>query len=411
MRISTQTIFETGTSQLGTLQSQIAKTQMQLSTNRRMLTAADDPIASARALEVTQSQSINTQFGTNRQNARSSLSQVELALQNSTSLLQDVQTLTVNAGNGTLAPADRASLATELEGRLNDLLGIANSADGAGGYLFSGYKSTTLPFTQTAAGAQYQGDQGQRQLQVGSSRQVAVSDSGSSVFENNVTGNGTFQTQAGAANTGSGIISSGAVANAALVTGHDYSIVFAVSGAPAATTYTITDNTSGQPVPPPPAVATPQPYKDGQQITFDGVAFDVKGAPANGDTFTVKPSQKESVFTTITSLIAALRAPATGAAGQAQLTNALNTAHDNLGSSLDNVLSVRASIGSRLKELDNLDSAGDDLNIQYASTLSTLQDLDTVKAISLFSQQQFTLEAAQKSFKSLSGLSLFNFIG
>jgi flagellar hook-associated protein 3 FlgL len=234
MRISTQTIFETGTNQLGTLQSQIAKTQLQLSTNRRMLTAADDPIASARALEVTQSQSINTQFGTNRQNARSSLSQVELALQNTTSLLQDAQTLTVNAGNGTLAPADRASLATELEGRLNDLLGLANSADGAGGYLFSGYKSTTLPFTQTATGAQYQGDQGQRQLQVGSSRQVAISDSGSSVFENNVTGNGTFQTQAAVANTGSGIVSSGAVANAALLTGHDYSIVFAVSGAPAA---------------------------------------------------------------------------------------------------------------------------------------------------------------------------------
>ncbi|HZV64268.1 MAG TPA: flagellar hook-associated protein 3, partial [Telluria sp.] len=123
MRISTLTIFDIGASQLGTLQSQMAKTQMQLSTNRRMLTPADDPIASARALEVTQSQSINTQFSTNRQNARNSLSQVELALQSTTSLIQDVQTLTVNAGNGTLAPADRASLATELEGRLTDLLG------------------------------------------------------------------------------------------------------------------------------------------------------------------------------------------------------------------------------------------------------------------------------------------------
>lgn len=411
MRISTQTIYETGTNQLGTLQSQIAKTQLQLSTNRRMLTAADDPIASARALEVTQSQSINTQFATNRQNARSSLSQVELALQGTTDLLHDVQVIAVNAGNGALSQADRESLATELSGRLDDLLGLANTADGAGGYLFSGYKSTTLPFTQTATGAQYQGDQGQRLLQVGSSRQVAISDSGSSVFENNVTGNGTFETKAGAANTGSGIVSSGAVANAALLTGHDYSIAFAVTGTPAVTTYTITDNTSGQPVPPPPAVATPQPYQSGQQITFDGVAFDVKGAPADGDTFTVQPSQKQSLFTTVTSLITALRTPAVGASGQAQLTNALNKAHDNLNSSLDNVLGVRASIGARLKELDNLDSAGDDLNIQYASTLSDLQDLDTVKAISLFSQQQFTLEAAQKSFKSLSGLSLFNFIG
>jgi flagellar hook-associated protein 3 FlgL len=407
MRISTATIFETGTNQLGTLQNNIAKTQMQLSTNRRMLTAADDPIASARALEVTQSQSINTQFATNRQNARNSLSQVELALGGVTLLLQDVQTLTVNAGNGALSQADRVSLATELSGRLDDLLGLANSADGAGGYLFSGYKSTTLPFTQTPTGATYQGDQGQRQLQVGSSRQLAVSDSGSSIFENNITGNGTFVTAAAATNTGAGIISTGSVSNAAALTGHNYALDFQVAGTPAVTTYTVTDVTTGLPV----GAGLPIPYVSGSQITFDGMAFDVEGIPANGDSFTVAPSQKQSIFTTLTDLIATLRTAAPGGAGQAALTNGLNTAHNNLNSSLDNVLGVRASIGSRLKETDYLDSAGDDLNIQYASTLSDLQDLDTVKAISLFAQQQFTLEAAQKSFKSLSGLSLFNYIG
>ena len=410
MRISTNSIFETGSGQLGTLQSQMAKTQQQISSGRRMLSAADDPIASARALEVTQSQSINTQFVTNRQNARSSLSQVEIALSGTTSLLQDVQQIAVNAGNGTLAQADRESLAIQLSGRLDDLLNLANTADGAGGYLFSGYKSTTLPFTQTATGAQYRGDQGQRQLQVGSARQVAVSDSGSSVFENNATGNGTFETAVGPNNLGSGIISAGAVANAQLLTGHNYTITFAVSGAPAAATYTISDVTTGLAVPPPPAVAAPIPYQSGQLISFDGIAFDVKGSPANGDKFTVAPSQKQSVFTTLTNLITTLRTPAAGATGQAALTNGLNTAQVNLSAALDNVLSVNASVGSRMKELDNLDSASDDLNVQYSTTLSQLQDLDMVKAISSFSQQQLALEAAQKSFKTLSGLSLFNYI-
>jgi flagellar hook-associated protein 3 FlgL len=407
LRISTRTQFENGTTQLGTLQTQIAKTQMQLSTNRRMITPADDPIASARALEVTQSQSINLQFATNRQNAKSSLSQVELALQNTTSLIQDVQTLTVNAGNGSLSQADRESLATELAGRLQDLLGIANTADGAGGYLFSGFKATTLPFTQTATGAQYNGDQGQRELQVASSRKVPISDSGTSVFESNPTGNGTFQTGAAAGNLargGTGVISSGAVADASQLTGHSYSIDFQVSGG--TTTYTVTDSTTGNPV-----TGAPAPYQAGQQISFDGLSFDIKGAPADGDQFTVVPSTKQSIFTTLTDLIAALRAPGTGGAEQSQLTNRLNQANDNLSNGLDNVLSVRASIGARLKEIDYLDSTGDDLNVQYSSTLSQLQDLDTVSAISLFSQQQFTLEAAQKSFKTLSGLSLFNFIG
>lgn len=409
MRISTKTIYDTATNQLGTLQSAISRTQMQLSTNRRMLTAADDPVASARALEVTQSQSMNDQFKTNRQNARSSLSLVDETLKNTTGVLQDIQTLVVSAGNGTMTTADRAAIATEIEGRFHDLLGLANMGDGAGGYLFSGYRTDTEPFTQTAGGAQYQGDQGQRQLQVDSARKMSISESGSAIFENNRTGNGSFQTQAGVANSGSGVIAPGTVSDRTKLTGHDYAIVFAVGGTPSTTTYTITDATTGSAVPPPPASAA-QPYQSGQQIVFDGMSFDIKGDPANGDTFSVKPSQKQSVFATVTNLIAALRAPADTASGRAALTNNLNTASDNLKSSLDNVLTVQASVGAREKELDYLDSSGEDLNIQYASTLSNLQDLDTVKAISMFTQQQQSLQAAQQSFKAMSGLSLFNYI-
>jgi flagellar hook-associated protein 3 FlgL len=74
------------------------------------------------------------------------------------------------------------------------------------------------------------------------------------------------------------------------------------------------------------------------------------------------------------------------------------------------VLSVQAAVGARLKELDYLDSSGDDLGLQYATTLSNLQDVDYTAAISLFTQQQTTLTAAQKSFTTMSGLSLFNYI-
>ncbi|WP_374359281.1 flagellar hook-associated protein FlgL [Pseudoduganella danionis] len=417
MRISSKTIFDVGVNQIGSLQNAVSKTQQQLSTGRRNLTAADDPIATARALEVTQSQSINTQLVTNRSNARSMLSLETVALASSTSILQDIKTLTVNAGNGGMTQKDRESLAVELEGRLADLLGQANSSDGVGGYVFSGYKSTTLPFSPTATGASYQGDQGQRELQVGSTRKVPITDSGSSVFENNVTGNGTFVTGADPANYtrgGSGIISPGSVKDATLLTGHNYQIDFqvvpATAGTPKVTTYTVTDLTLNQPVPPAPVPAVPQPYTSGQSINFDGLQFEIKGDPVDLDNFTIAPSTRQSVFTTVTDLIAALRAPGDGAAGQASLNNKLNQAHMNIDNATDNLLSVQSAVGSRLKELDYLDSSGDDLNLQYAATLSDLQDVDTVKAISQFTQQQTMLDAAQKSFKSLSGLSLFNYI-
>jgi flagellar hook-associated protein 3 FlgL len=406
LRISTSAIYEAGTSQLNTLQSAIAKTQMQLSTNKRNLTAADDPIASARALEVTQSQSMNTQFATNRSNATASLSLVDKTLQDVTGQIQDIQSLIVTAGNGGYDASNRQALATELEGRLTDLIGLANTADGTGGYLFAGYQSTTQPFSRTTTGATYQGDQGQRMLQVGSARKMAISETGNAIFEAIPTGNGRFTTTAANTNTGSGIVSPGAVVDSTQVNGHDYALQFSVAGSPAVTTYTVTDTTASPPV----AVLANQPYTEGATIAFGGMSMDVKGAPANGDSFSVQPSQKQSVFTTITNLIQTLRAPAEGSAGKAALANGLSTASQNMKNALDNVLTVQASVGSRMKELDNLDSTGDDLNIQYQSTLGDLQDLDMVKAISLFSQQQQTLQAAQMSFKTMSGLSLFNYI-
>jgi flagellar hook-associated protein 3 FlgL len=406
IRISTHAAFEAGSTQLNSLQSQISRTQMQLSTNKRLLTAADDPIASAHALEITQSQSMNTQFGTNRSNARASLSLVDKTLQDVTGQIQDIQSLVVTAGNGSYTQSDREAIATELEGRLTDLMGLANTADGTGGYLFSGYKSTTQPFTPTPGGATYQGDQGQRSLQVGSARKMPVSESGGAIFESITTGNGSFVTAAAGTNTGSGIIAPGTVTNRNQLTNHDYTIQFTVTGTPATTTYDVIDQTQS----PPQTVSAGQPYTAGASISVAGMSFDIKGDPANNDKFSVTPSQKQSVFSTITQLITTLRTPADGSTGKAALANGLSTAGANMKNALDNVLTVQASVGARLKELDTLDSTGDDLNVQYTATLGDLQDLDMVKAISLFSQQQMTLQAAQMSFKTMSGLSLFNYI-
>lgn len=421
MRISTKSIYEAGSTQMNSLQSALARTQMQLSTNRRILTPSDDPIAASRALEVTQSQSINTQLVTNRDNAKSALGQEELALKSTYGLIADVQTLVVSAGNGVLTDDNREALAVELEGRLNDLMGLANSSDGAGGYLFSGFKSTTQPYTATATGAVYAGDQGQRQLQVGPSRFLPVSDSGTDVFDSNLTGNGVFATGGATTNRGDGVISRGVVTDASLLTAHTYSIDFTGSDDPLnyTLTYSVTDTTTGLPVPDP-TTPTLTPFVSGQAITFDGLQFTIEGKPKGdlvgppivaGDQFTVVPSTKEPLFTTLKNLLTVIRTPGSSTpAGQATLTNGLNAARDTLDTAYNNVLSLVADVGARGKELDYLDSAGSDLDIQYASTLRDLQDLDFIKASSLYSQQTITLQAAQKSFTMMSGLSLFNYI-
>lgn len=405
MRISTNMIYEAGVARMSEQQAALLKTQQQIAANRRLLTPADDPIAAARALDLAQGQSINAQFATNRQYAKDALSLEESMLGSVTGLIQDVQTQTVAAGNGTYDDTQRKYIATELRSRLDELIGLANTRDGEGNYMFAGYQTTTQPFASSAAGVQYSGDQGQRMLQVGAARQMAISDTGDKVF-GNIASYGTFDVAPAAANTGSGAVSGFSVYEASSLAAspgtYNYDVTFTVPALPDLPTYTINDS-SVNPV-------SQGNYVSGEAIKFNGLQIVVSGAPDDGDSMTVSPALpgKQSLFTTLSDLINLLETPAADAASKANLTHGLAVASGTLANALDSVLTVRASVGSRLKEIDSLDSAGEDRDIQYAASISALVDLDYVKAISDLTKQKITLEAAQKSFVQISGLSLFD---
>lgn len=402
MRISTNTVYDQGIATLQQQQESLLKTQQQVSTGRRILTPSDDPVAAARALDVSQADSANSQYAVNRSSAKSSLELEESTLQSLTSLIQDVRTATLSAGTPILSDSDRAAIVTMLRGSLDQLTGLANSTDGTGQYLFSGYQGNVKPFALTATGAQYSGDQGQRLVQTSAARQIGISDSGSSIFERIKTGNGVFVLAADANNAGSGMIGSGSVTNPAALTGHNYQINYSVTGS--ATTYDVVDTTTST------TLSAGNAYTSGNGITVDGMQFDIKGSPANGDQFTIAPSSNQSLFKTLNDLIGTIANPINSVTDSTQLTNGLNTALLNLDHALDNVLCVRATVGTRLQEVDALDSLGSDLALQYQQTLSQLQDVDYNQAISDLTMQQTNLQAAQKSFLMVSGMSLFEYM-
>ena len=402
MRISTNTIYETGTNLMLQQQDTLIKTQQQLSTGRRILTPSDDPIASAQVLNITQSASINKQYSVNRDSASSSLGLEDNVLKQVTSLLQDVHESAVYAGNASLSDADKKALAMELRGRLESLVGLANATDEKGQFLFSGYQTNTKPFVLTGLDVQYMGDQGQRLIQVGPTRQLAVSDSGTDVFDRIKNGNGVFTTAADSSNTGTGVINVGSVITPASLTGDNYEINFTVAAG--VTTYDIVDSTTGSPV------SSANAYTSNTTISFDGMQLNIKGDPANGDKFTVSPSNNQSIFETVGNLIEALETPPSGSSAATQLENSLNSALKNINNSLEHVLAQRSTIGSRLQEIDTLESVGGDQDIQFEDMLGQLQHVDFAKAISDLQRQQLYLQAAQQSYIRVSGLSLFNYL-
>jgi flagellar hook-associated protein 3 FlgL len=407
-----------------------------LSSGQRILTPSDDPVAAATALDVKQAQALNTQLKSNGDSAKAQLGLEENALADATSLLQDVKTLAVYAGNPTLTNTDRASIATELQSRYQELLGIANRGNGNGQYLFSGYQGATRPFSETSPGnVAYAGDAGARLTQIGSTRTIAVSDSGDAVFRAIKNGNGTFATAPGGGNTGGGTIEAGIVTDPSLwnaaANSKDFTIKFDVNNGvtPPVTTYDIVDNVNNVSLLTGVAPAAAGPYlrtyvpggtislktqspPDTTATPFDyGATVTVSGAPASGDTFTVKASTNQDMFATLQGLINALQTGTSGTpVSTAAYQNALNAAMPNLDNALNNVLKVRADVGARLKEVDTAQSSSDDLGLQYSQTLSGLQDLDYTKAISDLNQQQVYLQAAQQSFLKITSLNLFSLL-
>ena len=109
----------------------------QMSTQKRMITPSDDPLASAQTINLAQAQAMDKRYGENREVAMRSLGEEENIL-NAVNPGTGVQTRLVEAATGTLSDADRSTLATVMESSLETLLGFANTKDGSGQYLFSG---------------------------------------------------------------------------------------------------------------------------------------------------------------------------------------------------------------------------------------------------------------------------------
>lgn len=402
MRISTNMMYDLGVARLSDQQSALSKTQQQVATGRKILTPADDPAGSASALQVSQADGLTMQHAENRNLARNALGIEDGVLQSVSDLMQSIKTTVIGAGNGTLGNAERGFMASELRGQLDQLIGLANSTDGNGNYLFSGFQSHTVPFARSGSAVSYAGDNGMRALQVSGERQMAVGDTGQALFLSIPEGNGHFVAEASSGNTGTGRIGAGMLVDQALFAGQDYQIDFTVAGA--TTTYSVTNITTGT------VLSSGNAYTDGSAITVDGMQIDIKGSPANGDQFTLSPSGRKSVFDIVNDLITALATPVVTATDSAKLTNTLTMAGSELSNAFDKVLETRASVGARLKELDALEDTGSYMHLQHQTRLSELQDLDYNEALSKLAMQQITLEAAQKSFIQVTGLSLFKYL-
>ena len=194
MRIGTLHMFRQGINSIIDQQSKLFETQNQLATGKRINSPSDDPTGAAQLVGLSESSKITAQYQDNILAARTRLELEDTALGSVGDTLQRVRELTIQALNDTNNASDRAAIAAEVRQLADEVIGLANRKDGNGQFMFAGFQVLTTPFSEAPPGTfSYNGDQGQRQIQIGSARQIADGDSGQTVFMDIPDGGGGFE--------------------------------------------------------------------------------------------------------------------------------------------------------------------------------------------------------------------------
>jgi flagellar hook-associated protein 3 FlgL len=150
---------------------------------------------------------------------------------------------------------------------------------------------------------------------------------------------------------------------------------------------------SGQP----PVVQVSQNISMPNSVSGDSVFVRIPNSDASN------PNANQSIFKTYEKLITALSTPinaATQATDVANLQKAVQTAQGNLDNAYQVALQAQVTVGTQQAQLGE----------QLKEQISKLQSVDYTSAISQFSQQQVSLQAAQKTFTAMQGMSLFQYI-
>lgn len=396
MRISTIAVFDQSVSSMHRQQSKFIEVGQQIASGKRVVRPSDDPQAASRAVGVSQSKAVTEQYTDARISARNSLSQEESILNSISDAITRAKSLLIQASSDTLGNVDRNSVASELKGIRETVLGQANATDGNGRHLFGGFNDSAEPFVKDAGGTVlYNGDGNVREERIDSSRLLPVGDTGEQIFQS-VHNSAGYVAEADMANTGDLTFDGPRILD---VNDPDFGTTFDLAFTENAGDMYYSVN--GDP---------DQLYTAGETLTLGGVSITLEGEPADGDNLSFGPAQdlNTDLFMTFERAIAVLEQPAETDADKATRENTLRTAMRQMDNSLDNVLTVRASVGARLNELDTVDRVAEKRTMNYEQALSDLVDLDYVEAISDYSRRQIGLEAAQRSFVDISKLSLFN---
>lgn len=409
MRISSQQAFNLGVQGIQRNYAEAIRTQQQISTGNRILTPADDPVASVRLMQLEQQQNMLTQYKDNLVAANNSLVQEESTLNAVNTIMHKVRELATRAGNGALNQGDRQSIAAELREREDELLGLMNTRNARGEYLFAGFQGKTEPFVREGDGSfTYHGDEGQRRLQIASTLTVPISDNGKKVFQDVINAGRldvNYTAPAGSTLSASTPMVQDEVA---FDTFPDSGIEIRFLPAPDEKSYEIYELGGTVPLQ---TGSLDDDDKKQDTVVFRGAVIHLDGVPVGGESIEVNEDgsrYKQGVLDTIYQLRQALEELPDSPEGNRGVRDAVAIALTNIDHGMVTIDATRGDIGARLNIIETTQTDNESVALVNKEVQAELREVDYPEALSRLSFQSIILEAAQQSYVKVSQLTLFN---
>ncbi|WP_338427110.1 flagellin [Sphingopyxis kveilinensis] len=128
------------------LAEQLERTQIQISSGKKLLRMSDDPVAARRIATIGTTQASMTAWAANVNSASALQSQADGVMESVSSLMTRARELTLAAVSDTASPADRATIAAELGTIADELDALAATRDSNGEPLFAAGPARVMRF-------------------------------------------------------------------------------------------------------------------------------------------------------------------------------------------------------------------------------------------------------------------------
>lgn len=418
MRISSNEFLLGSLGDLLAKQATVNQLNREISTGETLLDPGSDPVAAGQSVTVAAAIGQLTYDAANAAAATRTIQTGLGALQQVTTIVNQLRQTAVQAANAGTPASDRQSLIAAAQNALQQLVDLANTQDTNGSYVFGGSKTDTTPFTRQPSGqVVFNGDTGTNAIEVSPSLTVPVAVSGQNIFMNLLAGKGGAAATAGAANTGTAYavvqgVSSVSQVAAERLAGTQFQVSFSADPA-GGLDYTITSG-SGNPgsagFAASSGVVGSGQFAPGSDLSVGGLQLAISGQPAAGDNFTVQPGAATSIFQTVQDLIRALQQPPQGQSGGTQALQQIENVISNLSGAQTSILSAQALLGSRVTEIQAVLGQNSTAKVSAQGQLSDLQSANLPEVMANYSASITALQAAQLAFARVQNLTLFSVI-